>query len=102
MLSKWLERNHHGDESAQLLAVLNEEIANNEVAIGPSYFMTDATAGPDLERIWHRAIMPLLGEYYYGTRWDPSRFSLAKLRARLSGRAAAPNEGVPEEQDTQP
>ena len=52
VLAKWLERNHHGDESARLLALLNEEIANDEVAIGPSYFMTDATAGPDLERIW--------------------------------------------------
>lgn len=102
VLAKWLERNHHDDEPARLLALLNEEIADDEVAIGPSYFMTDATAGPDLERIWQRAIMPLLGEYYYGTRWDPSRFSLAKLRARLSGQAAAPSEGAPEEQDTQP
>ncbi len=36
--------------------------------------MTDPENGPDLERIWQRAIMPLLEEYYYGTTWDPSRF----------------------------
>ena len=45
--------------------------------------MTDPEEGPDLERIWQRAIMPLLDEYFYGTKWDPTRFSLAKLRSRL-------------------
>ena len=85
VLSKWLMRNQHRRRAGRrLLALLNEEIANDEVAIGPSYFMTDAETGPDLERIWQRAIMPLLDEYFYGTKWDPDRFSLAKLRARLS------------------
>ena len=81
VLAKWLKRYQHDGEAADLLAALNEEIANDEVAIGPSYFMTDPEAGPDLERIWQRAIMPLLDEYFYGTKWDPTRFSLAKLRS---------------------
>ena len=57
----------------------------------PSYFMTDAEAGPDLERIWQRAIMPLLEEYFYGTKWDRDRFSLKRLRARLAGPPAKPS-----------
>lgn len=47
--------------------------------------MTDPENGPDLERIWKRAIMPLLDEYYYGTKWDRSRFGLTQLRARVNG-----------------
>jgi MoxR-like ATPase len=85
VLWAWLNKHGHNDEPARLLDLLNEEIASDEVAIGPSYFMTDAESGPDLERIWKRAIMPLLEEYYYGTKWDRSRFGLAKLRARLDG-----------------
>lgn len=83
VLAKWLKRYQHDGEAADLLAALNEEIANDEVAIGPSYFMTDPEARPDLERIWLRAIMPLLDEYFYGMKWDPARFSLAKLRSQV-------------------
>ena len=85
VLTKWLGRHGHSDEAARVLDLLNEEIARDEVAIGPSYFMTDPENGPDLERIWQRAIIPLLEEYYYGTKWDPSRFGLSKLKARLNG-----------------
>ena len=45
--------------------------------------MTDPAAGPELDRIWAKAIIPLLEEYYYASDWDPNKFSLAKLRARL-------------------
>jgi 5-methylcytosine-specific restriction protein B len=83
VLRNWLKKHGHDDAPARLLDLLNEEIANDEVAIGPSYFMTDAESGPDLERIWKRAIMPLLEEYYYGTKWDRARFTLGKLKARL-------------------
>jgi MoxR-like ATPase/predicted RNA-binding protein with PUA-like domain len=85
VLNKWLDRNNHDDEPARLLALLNAEIADDEVAVGPSYFMTDPENGPDLERIWKRGIMPLLEEYYYGTKWDRERFGLSKLRTRLTG-----------------
>jgi len=85
VLDDWLAANGHGDEAARLLDLLNEEIAQDELAIGPSYFMTDVEGGPNLERIWQRAIMPLLEEYYYGTDWEPDKFSLARLRARRLG-----------------
>ena len=41
---------------------------------------------PDLDRIWSRAIMPLLEEYYFGMTWDKQQFALATFRGRL-GRA---------------
>jgi AAA domain (dynein-related subfamily)/EVE domain len=84
VLDKWLAKHGHGDHAARILDLLNKEIARDEVAIGPSYFMTDPDAGPDLERIWDRGIMPLLEEYYYGTTWDADKFGLAKLKARLA------------------
>lgn len=98
VLGRWLSTHKFDDEAARLLALLNEEIARDEVAIGPSYFMTDPKDGPDLGRIWDRAIMPLLEEYYYGTVWEPARFALPRLKARLD---RAPSEDVEEEGQTE-
>jgi hypothetical protein len=47
--------------------------------------MTDPKDGPDLGRIWEKAIMPLLDEYYYGTTWEREKFALRQLRALLHG-----------------
>ncbi len=91
VLDKWLKKQGHSDEAARLLDLLNAEIARDEVSIGPSYFMTDPETGPDLERIWARGIMPLLEEYYYGTASETDKFSLAKLKARLTGQANQPS-----------
>lgn len=91
VLDKWLEKHGHGDEAARLLDLLNAEIARDEISIGPSYFMTDPETGPDLDRIWARGIMPLLEEYYYGTSWEADKFSLTKLKARLSGQLNEPS-----------
>ncbi len=98
VLGRWLNTHKFDYEAARLLALLNEEIARDEVAIGPSYFMTDLKDGPDLGRIWDRAIMPLLEEYYYGTAWEPAKFALPRLKARLDG---AQGEDVEEEGQTE-
>ena len=66
------------------MTLLNEEIAGEEFAIGPSYFMTDSVNGPDLERVWDRAIMPLLDEHHYGLTWDREACSLVSLRKKLA------------------
>ncbi len=97
VIGDWLKKNAHGDEPARLLDLLNHEIAHDEISIGPSYFMTDPENGPDLGRIWERAIMPLLEEYYYGTTWDADKFSLAKLKIRLAGDPTEPRAAEGEE-----
>ena len=84
VLAKWLKRHELDPEPAQLLDALNGAIAKDELSIGPSYFMGDEESGPDLERVWSRAIMPLLDEYYFGMNWDREQFALATLRARLA------------------
>ena len=40
VLRGWLEQHELDDEPALLLDALNEKIARDEIAIGPSYFMT--------------------------------------------------------------
>ena len=85
VLRKWLRHHHLDEEPARLLTQLNDEIADDEVAIGPSYFMSSDGSPPNIERVWQYAIMPLLEEYYYGTARDVAQdFSLARLRKRIA------------------
>lgn len=84
VLRLWLERHELDQEPARLLDVLNDKIARDEIAIGPSYLMTKDGKEPDLERVWEHAILPVLEEHFYGTgRNVAGEFSLASLRAAL-------------------
>jgi hypothetical protein len=85
VLGRWLEAHGLDKKPASLLDRLNQEIGAEEFSIGPSYFMNREGQPPDLDRVWERAIMPLLHEYYYGTTWDESRFSLKNLDELLVG-----------------
>lgn len=85
VFTRWLAKHDLDEEPARLLDCLNELIGADDFAIGPSYFMSSAGEEPDLERIWERAIMPLLHEHYYGTSWDPASYGLAALRRQVRG-----------------
>lgn len=95
VLPLWLEEYGLPEEPGHLLAILNERLDNEDFAIGPSYVMTPQVGRPGgLERIWKRAILPLLEEHFYGTQRDVAdEFGLASLRADLradiDGTAAA-------------
>lgn len=80
VLQSWLEEHGLDPEPARLLERLNREIGDDDFCIGPSYFMNKEGEQPNLDRIWEKAIMPLLHEHYYGTDWDPERFGLAAIR----------------------
>jgi len=86
VLPAWLS--HHGhedDEPARLLEALNSAIGDQEIAIGPSYFMGPEGSVPDLDQVWEHAIMPLLEEHYYGTGVAVrSEFGVEALRKKLS------------------
>jgi DNA polymerase III delta prime subunit len=69
VLRRWLARGGYSDLPALLLDELNQRIAKDEVAIGPSYFMgPDPSSSASLRRVWRHAILPLLDEHYYGTK----------------------------------
>jgi 5-methylcytosine-specific restriction protein B len=80
VLKKWLAQHGLEMEPAQLLERLNALIAEDDFAIGPSYFMNGDGKAPDLDRIWEREIMPLLHEHYFGGGTQLDRFELKSLR----------------------
>lgn len=99
VLHRWLTDNQQGDEPARLLKALNDAIANDEIAIGPSYFMTKDGSPPNLERVWKHAILPVLEEHLYGSgRNIADAFGLAAMRAAVNGEPLpSPEIAAPEE-----
>jgi 5-methylcytosine-specific restriction protein B len=85
VLGRWLEEKGLDERPARLLAALNNRIANEEIAIGPSYLMTADGSEPNLDRVWRHAILPVLEEHYYGTNRDVAEeFGLTALEKELS------------------
>jgi MoxR-like ATPase len=97
VLSKWLTERALEDRPARLLTALNERIANEEIAIGPSYFMTAGTEGPDVARIWKHAILPVLEEHFYGVNRDvEAEFGLDTLEKALHAEIELAEDGSEE------
>lgn len=89
-LERWLSKQAFDEsvkhEVAQLFLRLNERVKielGEDFLIGHSYFMTPEIATEQgRERIWRRAILPLLGEYFYNRQNRDqllNRFSLLQL-----------------------
>lgn len=70
LLRRWLSAEGHPALAADLLNELNSRIADQDAAIGPSYFMNGDQSLLGLEKVWRRAVMPLLEEHYLGTGRD--------------------------------
>ena len=106
VLRLWLQKNVLNEEPDVLLRALNERIAQNDIAIGPSYFMTPDGSQPALDRVWKHSITPLLEEYFYDARSDVNaEYGLAALRLGLRSEGEALNEPHPEtesEEDASP
>jgi 5-methylcytosine-specific restriction protein B len=85
VLGRWLEKKGLSDEPARMLRALNALVDSEDIALGPSYFMTRDGTAPDLRRVWKHAILPLLEEHYYGTgRNVEEEFGLDAVRRRLA------------------
>ena len=82
LLRRWLTREGHDAESADLLDALNSRIDDADFRIGPSYLMKRGVYREGgLERTWRTKILPLLEEYHYGEGVDvEKRYGLAALR----------------------
>lgn len=96
VLRRWLAKHGRAERAALLLDALNEKIAKDQMAIGPSYLMAGADDDETLRRIWRYAILPLLEEHYYGTKHDVEKeFGFDACLAAISlppidGREAPP------------
>jgi MoxR-like ATPase len=96
-LDRWLKKQQNlsteeRQDILRLFLALNEQVAQElgpDFLIGHSYFMApDAGTTPGRERIWRRAIIPLLREYFHN-RQDREqlldRFSMAQLTKHVDG-----------------
>nr|WP_062338848.1 DUF4357 domain-containing protein [Herbidospora sakaeratensis] len=85
LLRRWLEREEHDREPADLLDILNRRIVDADFRIGPSYLMKKGVYREGgLERAWRTKILPLLEEHHYGEGVDvEQRYGLKALRAAI-------------------
>jgi 5-methylcytosine-specific restriction protein B len=68
---------------ADVVDLVNRELRDRQLAIGPSYFMKKCLDETWIEKIWRHAILPYIEEHFFG---EPDRvrdFELARLRSRL-------------------
>jgi 5-methylcytosine-specific restriction protein B len=100
VLNRWLAEKGYDTEAARLLEALNDALRralpDEQFAVGPSYFMPKE-GPPNIERIWHHAIQPLLEERFYGLRRPEElerEFGLDAIRALLGGGDASPDPDV--------
>ncbi len=101
VLGAWLASHGHGQEAADLLKTLNARIGSDDIAIGPSYFMTSG-GPPNLERVWKHAILPLLEEHFFGTGKDvEAEFGLSALRAYAASEQGQTEDSVEESNSSQ-
>lgn len=86
MLGRWLSREDISSDAAALLERLNQEIADPDFKIGPSYLMRRPVyVEGGIERVWRTSILPLLEEHHYGESVDVSaRYGLTRLRTALA------------------
>lgn len=91
VLRRWLEKEEHPREVADLLDELNARIPHRDFAIGPSYFMRDWVYTDDgLAEVWETDLMPLLAEHHAGEDIDVAgRYGLAALRRAIAARDAS-------------
>ncbi len=86
LLRRWLKREGHISEPADLLDELNSRIDDSDFLIGPSYLMKPGVYREGgLERTWRTKILPLLEEHHYGEGLDvEQRYGLRALRAAIA------------------
>lgn len=81
VLRRWL-----ADRSPELLWVAdvvdraNAELADRNLAIGPSHFLKDGLTERHVERAWKASVLPFLEEHFFGDPEQLRRFDLARLR----------------------
>nr|WP_276610561.1 AAA family ATPase [Kineococcus siccus] len=82
VLRRWL-----GDHAPELVWVAdvvdraNAELADRNLAIGPSHFLRPGLTEQVVERAWRYSVLPFLEEHFYGDPTALERFALDRLRS---------------------
>jgi len=81
VLRRWLE--DHAPELAWVADVVdraNIELADRNLAIGPSHFLRPGLSEQAVKRAWRYSVLPFLEEHFYGDPTALERFALDRLR----------------------
>lgn len=84
LLRRWLDRRRpEMTWVADVVDLVNRDLSDRHLAIGPSHFMKDNLDNAWVEKIWRHAVLPYIEEHFFG---EPDRvrdFELTRLRTRL-------------------
>jgi len=85
LLRRWLSRHKPALEwVADVVDRANAQLGDRNVGIGPSYFMRANLTDEWVELIWEHAIIPYLGEQFFGEEERLADFELKRLRFGVS------------------
>jgi 5-methylcytosine-specific restriction protein B len=88
LLRDWLER--HRPECAWVadaVALVNDDLSDRHLAIGPSHFMRHDLDDEWVARIWKHAVMPYVEEHFFGQPERVKMFNLESVRQRLTAKS---------------
>jgi 5-methylcytosine-specific restriction enzyme B len=93
LLRRWLRQHKPALEwVADVVDRANAQLGDRNIGIGPSYFMRSSLTDDWVELIWEHAILPYLGEQFFGEEERLSEFALNRLRAEPAAEVAAPED----------
>ena len=85
LLRRWLRDRNPGLEwIANVVDRANQELTDEQAAIGPSYFMKDNLDDDMVQLIWEHNVLPYIQEHLHG--YDPdqlNKFELNRLKAAV-------------------
>ena len=101
LLRRWLVTHKPElDWVADVVDRANDRLGDRNVGIGPSYFMRANLTEEWVELIWKHAILPYLGEQFFGEEERLAEFELAALR-RVGSTATLDEVETEEDDDVQ-
>jgi MoxR-like ATPase len=81
LLRRWLDKHKPTLEwVADVVDKANAQLGDSNVGIGPSYFMRANLTEEWVELIWEHAVLPYLGEQFFGEEERLAEFELNRLR----------------------
>jgi 5-methylcytosine-specific restriction endonuclease McrBC GTP-binding regulatory subunit McrB len=81
LLRRWLDVNKPGLEwVADVVDDANRRLGDRNAGIGPSYFMRANLTEEWVDLIWEHAVLPYLGEHFFGEEERLAEFELNRLR----------------------
>jgi 5-methylcytosine-specific restriction protein B len=102
LLRRWLaDKNPHLGWVADVVARANVELADRNVAIGPSHFLKPRLTEELVRLAWENSVLPFLEEHFFGDPDQLTRFGLDRLRSIMAGNGTSPDDaqdGGPVEQ----